>query len=65
MKRVIWIAMLGILSLILVACSPQASPEPVEVAIESVEVTIEPLEMTIDMTEYAFEPADLEGWDEY
>lgn len=46
MKTFLWIAVLSVLSLLLVACGQQAAPEPVEV--------------TIDMTEYAFEPADLE-----
>lgn len=46
MKKTLWIAVLGVLSLFLVACGAQATPEP--------------LELTIEMSEYAFEPADLE-----
>ena len=46
MIKIGWITLLATIPLILAACSSQAPPEP--------------LEMTINMTEYAFEPADLE-----
>lgn len=46
MKKILWISMLSVFSLLLAACGAQSTPEP--------------LEMTIDMTEYAFAPADLE-----
>jgi plastocyanin len=46
MRKTGWIVLLVAIPLILAACSSQAPPEP--------------LEMTINMTEYAFEPADLE-----
>jgi plastocyanin len=46
MKKIGWIILLVAVPLILAACSSQSPPEP--------------LEMTIDMSEYAFEPADLE-----
>jgi plastocyanin len=41
-----WITLFAAMALVLAACGSQAPPEP--------------LELTIDMTEYAFEPADLE-----
>jgi plastocyanin len=46
MRKTGWIVLLVAIPLILAACSSQAPPKP--------------LEMTINMTEYAFEPADLE-----
>jgi plastocyanin len=46
MIKVRWITLLVAIPMVLAACSSQAPPEP--------------LEMTINMTEYAFEPADLE-----
>jgi uncharacterized cupredoxin-like copper-binding protein len=46
MRKIGWILLLAVIPLVLVACGSQAPPEP--------------LELTIDMTEYAFEPADLE-----
>ena len=46
MRKIVWITLLVAVPLILAACSSQAPPDP--------------LEMTINMTEYAFEPADLE-----
>jgi len=46
MRRLGWTTLLMAIPLILAACSSQATPEP--------------LEKTINMTEYAFEPADLE-----
>jgi len=46
MRKTGWIVLLVAIPLILAACSSQEPPEP--------------LEMTINMTEYAFEPADLE-----
>jgi plastocyanin len=46
MRKIGWITLLVAIPIILVACSSQAPPEP--------------LEMSINMTEYAFEPADLE-----
>jgi plastocyanin len=46
MRKFGWITLFAALALILAACGSQAPPEP--------------LELTIDMTEYAFEPADLE-----
>ncbi len=46
MKKIVWITLLVAIPLILAACSSQAPPEP--------------LEISIDMTEYAFEPAELE-----
>ncbi len=46
MRKLGWITVLAAVGLVLAACGSQAPPEP--------------LELTIDMTEYAFEPADLE-----
>ena len=46
MIKIRWIALLVTIPMVLAACSSQAPPEP--------------LDMTINMTEYAFEPADLE-----
>lgn len=46
MRELGWITVLAAVGLVLAACGSQAPPEP--------------LELTIDMTEYAFEPADLE-----
>ena len=46
MRKFVWITLVAAILLILAACGSQAPPEP--------------LELTIDMTEYAFEPADLE-----
>jgi plastocyanin len=46
MNKIGWITLLATVALVLTACGSQAPPEP--------------LELTIDMTEYAFEPADLE-----
>lgn len=46
MRKIGWITLLAAIALVLAACGSQAPPEP--------------LELTIDMTEYAFEPADLE-----
>ena len=46
MRKIVWSTLLAAIPLILAACSSQAPPEP--------------LKMTINMTEYAFEPADLE-----
>jgi len=46
MRKIGWITLLAAIPLMLAACSSQAPPEP--------------LEMTINITEYAFEPADLE-----
>jgi plastocyanin len=46
MKKIIWIAILAAIPLILSACASATPPEP--------------LELTINMSEYAFEPANLE-----
>jgi len=46
MRKIGWITLLATFPLILAACSSQTPPEP--------------LELTINMTEYTFEPADLE-----
>jgi plastocyanin len=46
MRKIGWIVLLVGIPLVLVACGSQAAPEP--------------LELTINMSEYAYEPADLE-----
>lgn len=46
MRKIGWIILLVGIPLVLVACGSQAPPEP--------------LELTINMSEYAYEPADLE-----
>ena len=46
MRKIGWITLIATIALVLAACGSQAPPEP--------------LELTIDMTEYAFEPANLE-----
>ena len=46
MREIRWVILLVAIPLILAACGTQAPPEP--------------LELNIDMTEYAYEPADLE-----
>ena len=46
MKKVVWIALLAAIPLILSACGSPAPPEP--------------LEVSINMSEYAYEPANLE-----
>jgi plastocyanin len=46
MKKMLFVVVLSVFALILAACGPGATPEP--------------LEVTIIMTEYAFEPAELE-----
>jgi plastocyanin len=46
MRKVRWIVLLLAIPLIIAACGPQAPPEP--------------LELDIDMTEYAYEPTDLQ-----
>lgn len=46
MRKTGWIILWAVIPLVLVACGSQAPPEP--------------LELTIDMSEYAYEPADLE-----
>ena len=46
MRKIGWITILVAIPLVLAACGSQAAPEP--------------LELTINMSEYAYEPADLE-----